>query len=107
MALPVRVERAFDAFGDHTRRKIVERLSRGPASVSDLAKPLDVSLAAVTQHLQVLTRSGLVRTEKVGRVRTCHLDPAGLDIVVDWIGQCRSMWESRLDRLGELLVDSD
>jgi DNA-binding transcriptional ArsR family regulator len=107
MALPARVERAFDAFGDHTRRRIVERLSRGPASVSDLAKPLDVSLAAVTQHLQVLTRSGLVRTEKVGRVRTCRLDPAGLDIVVDWIGQCRSMWETRLDRLGELLVESD
>ena len=105
MALPVRVERVFDAFGDHTRRKIVERLSRGPASVSDLAKPLDVSLAAVTQHLKVLTRSGLVRTEKVGRVRTCHLDPAGLDMLVDWIDECRSMWERRLDRLGEVLVE--
>src|SRR3954466_3645287 len=104
MALPVRVERAFEAFGDHTRRRIVERLSRGPASVRDPAKPLDVSLAAVTQHLQVLTRSGLVRTEKVGRVRTCHLDPAGLDIVVDWIGECRAMWERRLDRLRNTLA---
>src|SRR5438045_9272926 len=103
MALPVRVERVFDAFGDHTRRKIVERLSRGPASVSELAKPLDVSLAAVTQRLQVLTRSGLVRTEKFGRVRTCHRDPAGLDSVVDWIGGCRARWEPRRPPLGESL----
>jgi len=73
--------------------------------VTQLARPLDISLPAATQHLHVLTRSGLVRTEKVGRVRTCQLDLAGLAVAADWIMECRSQWERRLDRLGDLLAE--
>ena len=97
------VDRVFHALADETRRALVERLSRGPASVTDLARPHDMSLAAVVQHLQVLERSGLIRTEKVGRVRTCRIEPAGLDVAERWIGERRSLWERRFDRLGEVL----
>jgi len=99
--------RIFDALGDPTRRAIVERLSQGPMSVSHLAEPLAITLAAVVQHLQVLEDSGLVRTEKVGRVRTCRLDPAGLSAAAQWIAYRRSHWERSLDRLGDLLAGSD
>ena len=100
----VRVDRVFHALGDPTRRAIVERLSNnGPASVSSLAAPLLITLAAVVQHLQVLEESGLARTEKVGRVRTCSLDFAGLAALEKWIQERRSLWEQRLDQLGELL----
>lgn len=85
---------------------MVERLSRGSASVSDLAEPLEMSLPAVLQHLQVLEESGLVRSEKVGRVRTCGIDPAPLQWVERWIEQRRSEWERRLDRLGTYLADT-
>jgi DNA-binding transcriptional ArsR family regulator len=85
---------------------MVERLSRGSASVSDLAEPLEMSLPAVLQHLQVLEESGLVRSEKVGRVRTCSIEPAPLQWVERWIEQRRSEWERRLDRLGAYLADS-
>lgn len=101
------VDRVFRALGDPTRRAIVEKLSRGPLSVSRLAPPLDITLTAVVQHLQVLEESGLVHTEKVGRVRTCRLETAGLSLVERWIGEQRSMWERRLDRLGEVLAESD
>jgi len=101
----VTIDQVFHAFGDPTRRKLVERLSQGPASVSDLAQPLGISLAAVVQHLQVLERSGIVRTQKAGRVRTCHIEPAGFTIVTDWIAERRSLWERRLDRLGDLLAE--
>jgi len=101
------VDRVFHALGDSTRRSIVERLSRGPASVSELAEPLGVTLAAVVQHVQVLERSGLVRTRKVGRVRTCRLEPEGLDVVSRWVAELRSSWERRLDRLGALLAEED
>jgi len=94
----------FHALADANRRAIVERLSHGPASVSDLARPLDVSLAAVIQHLQVLETSGLVWSEKVGRVRTCHIEPAGLRMAEDWIRRQRTTWEERLDRLGDYLA---
>src|SRR5690349_5147923 len=97
------LDRVFHALGDPTRRAIVEQLSRGPTSVSELARPLDITLAAVGQHLQVLEDSGLVRTEKVGRVRSCHIEPAGLGLVEAWIAERRSLWERRFDRLGELL----
>ncbi|MBZ4414664.1 metalloregulator ArsR/SmtB family transcription factor [Myxococcus sp. MISCRS1] len=97
------VDRVFQALGDSTRRAIVERLSQGSLSVSDLAKPLDITLAAVVQHLQVLEESGLVRTEKVGRVRSCHIQPEGLRVAEDWISARRGLWERRFDRLGELL----
>ncbi len=86
---------------------MVERLSRGPASVSELGKPLAMSLAAVVQHVQVLEASGLVRSQKVGRTRTCSIDPAALRSAEGWIAERRSLWERRLDRLGDLLTDND
>ena len=99
------IDRVFHALGDPTRRAIMEKLSRGPISVSGLAEPLDITLAAVVQHLQVLEQSGLVQTEKTGRVRTCRIEPAGLSAAEKWIGERRSMWERRLDRLGDLLAE--
>jgi DNA-binding transcriptional ArsR family regulator len=102
-----RVHRVFHALGDPTRRAIVEKLSYGPASVSSLASPLEITLAAVVQHLQVLEASGLVRTQKVGRVRTCRMEPAGLSVVERWIANRRSMWERRLDRLGDILAEEE
>jgi DNA-binding transcriptional ArsR family regulator len=98
-------QRVFHALVDPNRRAIVERLTRGPATVSDLARPLPVSLAAVIQHLQVLEASGLVRSEKVGRVRTCRIEPAGLRMAEDWIRRQRTAWEDRLDRLGDYLAE--
>lgn len=99
------VGRVFRALGDPTRRMIVERLSRGPTSVSDLARPLDITLAAVVQHLQVLEESGIVRTEKVGRVRSCRLEGEGLRVAAQWIAERRTAWERRFDRLGDLLQE--
>jgi DNA-binding transcriptional ArsR family regulator len=101
------VNRVFHALGDATRRAIVEKLSEGPISVTKLAVPLDITLAAVIQHLQVLEKSGLVRTEKVGRVRTCRIESKGLAIAEQWIEERRSLWEKRLDRLGDLLSEPD
>ncbi len=101
------VDRVFHALGDPTRRAIVERLSTGPLSVSSLAKPLEITLAAVVQHLLVLEKSGLVHTQKVGRVRTCRMEPAGLTAAERWIEDRRSLWERRLDRLGEFLEAED
>jgi DNA-binding transcriptional ArsR family regulator len=101
------IDRVFHALGDPTRRAIVERLSYGPISVSRLAKPLAITLAAVVQHLQVLEESGLVHTEKVGRVRTCGIEPSGLLVAEQWIDDRRTMWERRLDRLGELLAGEE
>lgn len=95
----------FHALGDPTRRAIVERLARGPASVSALAAPLGVTITAVGQHLHVLEGGGLVRSEKAGRTRTCRLEPAGLAAAEQWIAHCRSLWETRLDRLGDLLAE--
>ena len=101
------IDRVFHALGDLMRRAIVEKLSHGPITVSHLAKPLEITLAAVVQHVQVLEKSGLVRTTKVGRVRTCRMEPAGLSIAEQWIGERRSLWERRLDRLGTLLAEED
>ncbi len=101
------IDRVFHALGDPTRRAIVERLSAGPLTVSRLAEPLAITLAAVVQHLQVLEESGLVQTEKVGRVRTCRVEPAGLSAAEQWIADRRSLWENRLDRLGDLLAEPD
>jgi len=98
------VGRVFHALGDPMRRTIMERLGEGPVSVSRLAEPLGITLAAVVQHLQVLEDSGLVQTEKVGRVRTCSIEPDGLRAAEKWIGDRRSMWERRFDRLGDLLA---
>jgi DNA-binding transcriptional ArsR family regulator len=100
-------DRIFHALGDRTRRAIVERLSNGPMTVSMLAAPLAITLAAVIQHLQVLEKGGLVRTEKVGRVRTCRIEPAGLTVMEKWISDRRAHWEKRLDRLGDLLNEQE
>jgi DNA-binding transcriptional ArsR family regulator len=101
------IDRVFHALGDPSRRAILEKLSAGPISVSRLAEPLDITLAAVVQHLQVLEESGLVQTEKAGRVRTCRIEPSGLSAAENWIADRRSMWERRLDRLGDLLAEPD
>jgi DNA-binding transcriptional ArsR family regulator len=97
----------FQALADPARRAMVERLSRGPASVSELARPLDMTLSAVVQHLQVLERSGLVRSQKVGRVRTCHIEPQALTLAEQWITAQRATWERRFDRLGDLLAEQE
>ena len=101
---PPQLDLLFHALSDPTRRTMVDRLSRGPASVSALAEPLAMSLPAVLQHLRVLEASGIVRSEKAGRVRTCRVDPAALRTVEAWISERRTSWERRLDRLGEYLA---
>jgi len=98
-------ERVFQALAVPSRRFIVDRLSRGPASVSELARPLPMSLAAVVQHLQVLEQCGIVRSEKVGRVRVCRVDPAALLAAERWITERRAMLEEQLDRLGAVLAE--
>ena len=97
------VDEIFRALGDATRRDLVERLSLGSATVSELARPLDMTLSAVVQHLSVLESCGLVRSEKAGRTRTCRLEPVGLQLAADWFAGQRAAWELRLDRLGEVL----
>jgi DNA-binding transcriptional ArsR family regulator len=99
------LDRLFQALADPTRRVMVERLSRGPVTVSELARPLAMSLPAVMQHLKVLEASGLVQSEKVGRVRTCRIEPAALRTVERWIAERRTSWERRLDRLGDYLAE--
>ncbi len=93
----------FQALADPTRRVMVERLSRGPASVSELARPFDMSLPAVVQHLQVLEQSGLVRSQKQGRVRTCTINSEALGEAEQWLNERRVLWEGRLNRLEALL----
>ncbi len=100
------IDQAFHALADGHRRAIVAQLTRGAASVSELAAPLEVSLPTVLQHLDVLQRSGLVRSEKVGRVRTCRLEAGPLGAVERWIAEHRAIWERRLDLLGEVLDDA-
>jgi DNA-binding transcriptional ArsR family regulator len=95
----------YHALADPTRRGMVDRLSHGPASVSELAQPLDMTLSAVVQHLQVLEASGLVRSQKVGRVRTCRIEPVALRRAEQWIATRRTTWEGRLDRLGDYLAE--
>jgi DNA-binding transcriptional ArsR family regulator len=100
------LDRVFHALADPGRRSMVERLSRGPASVTELGQPLAMSLAAVVQHVQVLEASGLVRSQKTGRTRTCSINPAALRSAESWISERRSLWERRLDRLGDYLADA-
>ena len=97
------LDRTFQALADKSRRCMVERLTLGPASVSELAEPLSMSLAAVLQHVQVLESSGLVTTEKVGRTRTCRIERAAMTAAEQWITDRRRGWEDRLDRLGDIL----
>jgi DNA-binding transcriptional ArsR family regulator len=102
----LQIDRIFHALGDPTRRAMVEKLGEGPVSVSRLAEPFGMTLAAVVQHVQVLEECGLVRTEKPGRVRTCRVEPSGLDLVAQWLADRRSLWERRLDRLAEVLAET-
>jgi DNA-binding transcriptional ArsR family regulator len=100
------LDRTFQALADPTRRAIVERLAGGPASVSALAAPLPMSLPAVMLHLKVLEDSGLVVSEKKGRVRTCRIEPKMLSEAERWVGERRRMWEAKLDRLGAFLEET-
>ncbi len=100
------LDRMFQALSDPTRRAMVERLAAGPASVSDLARPLAMSLPAVVQHLQVLESAGLISTEKVGRVRTCRVAPDSLAAAERWLTERRHEWEARLDRLEAFLAET-
>src|ERR1700722_8534234 len=99
------LDRTFQALADQSRRTMVERLTLGPASVSDLAQPLAMSLAAVLQHVQVLESCGLVRTEKVGRPRPCRIERGAMTAAEQWMTDRRRAWEARLDRLGDILQE--
>ena len=101
------LDRTFQALGDPTRRAIVERLTAGPATVSELAATLPMSLPAVMLHLKVLEKSGLVVSEKQGRVRTCRIDPMKLSLAERWVSERRQVWERRLDRLGAFLDETE
>jgi DNA-binding transcriptional ArsR family regulator len=100
---PLELDRLFHALADPARRAMIERLSHGPAPVTELARPLPMSLPAAMQHLSVLEAAGLVRSEKVGRVRTCSIEPQVLSQAERWINARRTEWERRLDRLGDYL----
>lgn len=103
---PPSLDRMFHALADPGRRAMLERLSRGPASVSQLAEPLDMTMSAVVQHLAVLEDSGMVTSQKVGRVRTCQLQPGALSRAEQWINSQRLAWEKRLDRLADYLNET-
>ena len=103
---PINLDLMFQALADPTRRAMIDRLSRGPASVSELAKPFDMSLPAVVQHLAALENSGLVSSQKVGRVRTVQMQPEALSLAEQWLNDRRTMWVKRLDRLGDFLAET-
>jgi DNA-binding transcriptional ArsR family regulator len=100
------IDLLFQALADPNRRAMVDRLTHGPASVSELARPLEMSLPAAVQHLHVLESSGLVRSQKLGRVRTCMVEPTALRVAERWISERRTVWEESLDRLGEYLAET-
>jgi DNA-binding transcriptional ArsR family regulator len=104
---PIDIDRLFHALGDPTRRAILDMLVEKPASVSALAEPLGITLTAVAQHLQVLEEARLVRTEKLGRVRTCRIEAAGFQALEQWVRDHRTAWERKLDRLGAILAEED
>jgi DNA-binding transcriptional ArsR family regulator len=97
----------FQALSDPSRRSMIDRLSRGSASMSELAEPLEMSLPAVQQHLNVLESAGIVSTKKIGRVRSCSLEPDVLNQAQQWIAQRRALWAARLDRLGMFLAEAE
>ena len=97
------IDRAFAALGDPTRRAVLERLGSGSATITELAEPFGMSLTGMKKHIRLLEEAELVTTEKVGRVRTCRLEPAPMRSVEQWIAQHRTTWETRLDRLGDVL----
>jgi DNA-binding transcriptional ArsR family regulator len=101
------LDRLFHALSDPARRVVVERLTRGPAPVSELARPLPMSLPSVMQHIGVLEAAGLIRSEKVGRVRICSIEASALSLAEQWINARQQEWEGRLDRLGDYLQSID
>jgi DNA-binding transcriptional ArsR family regulator len=101
------IDRILRALVEPTRREILERLGRGPATVSQLAEPFGMTFAAVLQHLQALEACGLILSEKIGRVRTCRIEPGGLAPLADWIAERRTPAERHLDRLGQILAETD
>ncbi len=101
------IDRLFHALGDPTRRAMLDRLTHRPQSVSALAGPLAITLTAVAQHLQILEEVRLVKTEKIGRVRSCRIEPAGFDALQRWIAEHRTIWERKLNRLDLMLSDPD
>ncbi|MGH9588615.1 MAG: ArsR/SmtB family transcription factor [Acidobacteriaceae bacterium] len=103
----ISIDRLFHALGDPTRRAILDRLAQQPESVSRLAEPLGITLTAVAQHLQILEESRLVKTEKIGRVRSCRIEPAGFRRLEQWVREHRLSWENKLERLGNLLAEED
>ena len=100
---PNALDRMFHALADPSRRAVLERLAEGPASVGELAKPFTMALPSLMQHLRLLEDCGLIRTEKVGRVRTCRLEPHAMDAAGEWIARQRAIWEARFDRLDAYL----
>lgn len=107
MAAAANIEDVFRALGDPTRRKIIERLSARPVSATALAEPLGITVTAVGQHIRVLERSGLVQSEKVGRVRTCRVRADGFAVIERWIDSQRILWQKRLDRLAQVLDEPE
>ena len=99
------LDKIFHALADPTRRSVMERLSSGPASVSELAQPFAMALPSFLQHLKVLEQSGLLRSRKVGRVRTCQIEPQALEMTERWLAEQRTLWERRLDQLDNYLID--
>ncbi len=97
----------YSALADRSRRAMIARLARGPASVSELAKPLKMSLPAVVKHLALLEESGFVVSRKVGRVRTCRIDAKRLDAAQNWLASQRALWEARLDRMDAFVLEMD
>jgi DNA-binding transcriptional ArsR family regulator len=101
------LERTLSAVADPTRRQILDRLARGPASISQLAGPLAMSLPGLMKHVRILEEAGLVETRKVGRTRECRLGPSRLDEVAEWVETYRRRWEGRLDRPGRYLATKE
>lgn len=106
MANHASLDTVFVALADPTRRAIVRRLGRGPASVGELAEPFTMTLPSFLKHVRTLESSGLIRTRKSGRVRTCTLDRERLDLVEDWLAEQRTLWEQKTDRLEMLVADN-
>ncbi|MCU1478276.1 MAG: Transcriptional regulator, ArsR [Subtercola sp.] len=94
----------FQALADPTRRTVLRRLSRGPASIGELARPFDMALPSFMKHIRVLEQSGWIRTRKVGRVRTCTIERASFDVVDTWLSEQRALWEGRTDRLDQFVT---
>jgi DNA-binding transcriptional ArsR family regulator len=103
----VYLDQMFSALADPTRRAIIERLTHGPASVSELAKPLKMSLPSVVQHLHLLEQSGLVVSRKIGRVRTCRVEPSRLEAAQAWLAKQRARWEARFSRLDAFVQERE